>query len=41
MKQKIILVLGATGTLGRPVSSALKEAGFLVRIMTSGSSKGA
>lgn len=32
--QKIILVLGATGTLGKPVSSALKEAGFRVRIMT-------
>lgn len=32
--QKIILVLGATGTLGKPVSYALKEAGFQVRIMT-------
>ena len=34
MMQKIILVLGATGTLGQPVSYALKEAGFQVRIMT-------
>ena len=34
MMQKIILVLGATGTLGKPVSCALKEAGFRVRIMT-------
>lgn len=34
MKQKIILVLGATGTLGKPVSYALKEAGFGVRVMT-------
>ena len=32
--QKIILVLGATGTLGQPVSYSLKEAGFRVRIMT-------
>jgi len=32
--EKIILVLGATGTLGKPVSFALKEAGFRVRIMT-------
>lgn len=31
---KTILVLGATGTLGRPVSHSLKEAGFGVRIMT-------
>ena len=34
MMQKIILVLGATGTLGKPVSCALKEAGFRVRVMT-------
>jgi len=34
MMQKIILVLGATGTLGKPVSWALSEAGFRVRIMT-------
>lgn len=34
MMQKIILVLGATGTLGKPVSYCLKEAGFQVRIMT-------
>jgi uncharacterized protein YbjT (DUF2867 family) len=32
--QKIILVLGATGTLGQPVSYFVKEAGFRVRIMT-------
>jgi uncharacterized protein YbjT (DUF2867 family) len=32
--QKIILVLGATGTLGQPVSKSLKKAGFQVRIMT-------
>jgi len=32
--QKIILVSGATGTLGQPVSYSLKEAGFRVRIMT-------
>ena len=31
---KVILVLGATGTLGRPVSYSLKEAGFRVRVMT-------
>jgi uncharacterized protein YbjT (DUF2867 family) len=34
MMQKIILVLGATGTLGQPVSSSLREAGFRVKIMT-------
>jgi uncharacterized protein YbjT (DUF2867 family) len=33
-KEKVILVLGATGTLGQPVSSSLKEAGFRVRILT-------
>jgi uncharacterized protein YbjT (DUF2867 family) len=32
--KKTILVLGATGTLGKPVSYALKEGGFQVRIMT-------
>ncbi|MBN1537346.1 MAG: NmrA family NAD(P)-binding protein [Anaerolineales bacterium] len=32
--QKTILVLGATGTLGRPVAYALNNAGFKVRIMT-------
>ena len=32
--QKIILVIGGTGTLGYPVSRCLKEAGFQVRIMT-------
>jgi uncharacterized protein YbjT (DUF2867 family) len=32
--EKMILVLGATGTLGKPVASALKAAGFRVRIMT-------
>lgn len=34
MMQKMILVLGATGTLGKPVSYALKETGVRVRIMT-------
>ena len=32
--QKIILVIGGTGTLGQPVSRYLKDAGFQVRIMT-------
>lgn len=32
--QKKILVLGATGTLGRPVAYALNNAGYKVRIMT-------
>jgi uncharacterized protein YbjT (DUF2867 family) len=32
--QKTILILGATGPVGQPVSYALKEAGFRVRIMT-------
>jgi uncharacterized protein YbjT (DUF2867 family) len=32
--QKIILVIGGTGTLGQPVSRCLKEARFRVRIMT-------
>lgn len=32
--EKVILVLGATGLLGRPVCDALKEAGYQVRIMT-------
>jgi uncharacterized protein YbjT (DUF2867 family) len=32
--QKIVLVSGATGTLGQPISYSLKEAGFRVRIMT-------
>jgi uncharacterized protein YbjT (DUF2867 family) len=32
--QKIILVIGGTGTLGQPVSNSLKEAGFQVRVMT-------
>ncbi len=32
--QKMILVLGATGPLGKSVPSALKEAGFQARIMT-------
>lgn len=32
--QKRILVLGATGTLGQPVSHCLKEAGFQIRVMT-------
>lgn len=32
--KKTILVIGGTGMLGQPVSLALKEAGFEVRIMT-------
>lgn len=32
--QKIILVIGATGTLGQPVSYSLKESGFQVRVLT-------
>jgi uncharacterized protein YbjT (DUF2867 family) len=32
--QKIILVIGGTGMLGKPVSFSLKEAGFKTRIMT-------
>ncbi len=32
--QKTILVLGATGMLGRPVAYALRQAGFRVRVMT-------
>ncbi len=32
--EKVILVIGGTGMLGRPVSRCLKEAGFQVRIMT-------
>lgn len=32
--QKTILVIGGTGMLGRPVSYALKESGFRVRVMT-------
>lgn len=31
---KIILVLGGTGILGRPVASALQAAGYRVRVMT-------
>src|SRR4030042_2794376 len=38
--EKIILVLGATGLLGRPVSYSLKESGFQVRIMTRDVQKG-
>lgn len=32
--QKTILVLGATGMLGQPVSHALKDAGYKVRLVT-------
>jgi uncharacterized protein YbjT (DUF2867 family) len=32
--QKTILVLGATGTLGKPVACALKAAGYGIRIIT-------
>lgn len=32
--QMTILVIGGTGTLGRPISHALKESGFRVRVMT-------
>ncbi len=32
--QKTILVIGATGMLGRPAAYALKEAGFKVRVMS-------
>ncbi len=32
--QKTILVLGATGMLGRPAAYALQEAGYRVRVMT-------
>ncbi len=32
--QKTILVLGATGNLGRPVAYALQEAGYRVRVVT-------
>ncbi|MRR30320.1 NAD-dependent epimerase/dehydratase family protein, partial [bacterium] len=32
--EKIILILGGTGMLGRPVASALQAAGYKVRIMT-------
>src|SRR4030042_6985571 len=38
--EKIILVLGATGLLGMPVSYSLKESGFQVRIMTKDLKKG-
>ena len=38
--EKIILVLGATGLLGRPASYSLKESGFQVRIMTRDLQKG-
>ncbi len=38
--EKIILVLGATGMLGRPASYSLKESGFQVRIMTRDLQKG-
>lgn len=38
--EKIILVLGATGMLGRPASYSLKESGFKVRIMTRDLQKG-
>ena len=33
MTQKRILVLGATGLLGKPAAQKLKEAGFQVRIL--------
>ncbi len=32
--KKRVLVLGATGVLGRPVARKLREDGFQVRIMT-------
>ena len=38
--KKIILVLGATGMLGRPASYSLKESGFQVRFMTRDLQKG-
>jgi len=38
--EKIILVLGATGILGRPASYSLKQSGFQVRIMTRDLQKG-
>src|SRR5512143_2733079 len=37
--KKTILVLGATGMLGKPVAYALKAAGFQVRIMSRDSRK--
>jgi hypothetical protein len=41
MMQKIILVLGATGTLGKPVSSAFKSSRVSGEDHDAGSSKGA
>lgn len=33
-EQKCVLVIGGTGTIGRPVAAALQRAGFAVRILT-------
>ena len=38
--EKNVLVIGATGTLGRPVSYSSKDSGFQVRIMTKDLQKG-